>query len=146
MANSSAWSPTSHWIGTCSRRSCEKSCKASPAARAGTMDADGVCTERTPRGGADEDYAQDSGISEPPASAGRTAHAAARAGGEPGALRLSQTDGDPEERRLAGQSQADLSAVYRRWTDRADETTQEAGTAIAGGDAQGSAAQSEVEH
>jgi putative transposase len=41
--------------GTFSRRSCKKSCKASPPTRAGALDADGVRTEHAASVGADDD-------------------------------------------------------------------------------------------
>ena len=49
----------------------------------------------------------------------------------PGALRVSKADGYPEKRRLAGQSQAHLSALHRGWAYGADQITQEAGAAVA---------------
>ena len=82
------------------------------ATRARAVDTGSVRAERAPGGGAGEDHAQDLGIPEPTAASGWVAHAAARAGRKPGALRLSQADGDPEKRRLAGKSQAHLSALH----------------------------------
>ena len=51
-----------------------------------------------------------------------------------------------QERRLAGEPQAHLSALHRGWPDGAHQAAQEAGAAIAGSYTQGDAAQSEVEH
>jgi hypothetical protein len=110
------------------------------------MDTSGLCSERTPGGGADESHSKDLAIPEPTAFAGRSADAAARAGGEPGTLRVSKADGDPEERRLAGQSQAHLSALHRGWAYGAHQITQEAGAAVADSYTQGDAARSEMEH
>ena len=95
---------------------CKKSCKASPTARARAMDAGRLCPEWTSRGEADEHHTQDFALPDPAPSAGRTAHAATRAGGESCTLWLSTTDGEPEERGLAGKSQAHLSALHRGWT------------------------------
>jgi aryl-alcohol dehydrogenase-like predicted oxidoreductase len=75
------------------------------------VDAGGLCAERTPRGGADEYYAQDFALSEPPTSAGRFTHALARTGGEPRAVRLSAFDRDSEERRLAQPMQIALAGL-----------------------------------
>lgn len=59
----------------------QKSSKASSAARAWAVDTSGVRPERAPRGGADEDHAQDAGVPEQATSAGCAADAAARTGG-----------------------------------------------------------------
>ena len=59
---------------------------------------------------------------------------------------ISKTDGNPEERRLAGKPEADLSALHRGRAHGAHQGTQEAGAAITRTDAEGNAAQSEVEH
>jgi hypothetical protein len=75
----------------------QKSCKAPSAAGAWAMDTSGLCSERTPGGGADESHTKDVAIPEPTTSSGRSADAAARAGDEPGALRVSKADGDPEK-------------------------------------------------
>jgi putative transposase len=77
------------------------------------MDTSGLCSERTPGGGADESHSKDFAIPEPTTSSGRSAGAAARAGHEPGAFRVSKADSDPEKRRLAGQSQG----IYRLYTE-----------------------------
>lgn len=51
-----------------------------------------------------------------------------------------------EKRRLAGQSQAHLSALHRGWAYGADQITQEVGAAVADSYTQSDAARSEVEH
>jgi putative transposase len=80
----------------------QKSCKASPAARARAMDAGRLRPERTSRGEADEHHAQDFALPDPAPSAGRPAHAPARTGSTPSALRVSTADGDLEERGSGG--------------------------------------------
>ena len=48
------------------------------------MDTSGLCSERTPGGGADESHPKDFAIPEPTTSSGCSADAAARAGDEAG--------------------------------------------------------------
>jgi putative transposase len=115
----------------------QKSCKAPSAAGAWAMDTSGLCAERTPGGGADEGHSKDFAIPEPTTSSGCSADAAARAGDEPGAFRISKANSDLEKRRLAGQSQAHLSALHRGWAYGADQITQEAGAAVADSYTQG---------
>src|SRR5262249_3255286 len=135
--SSNGWWRIFHWTGTSCRRSWQKSSKASPAARAGALDPGGVRTERAPRGGADGHPAQNFALPQPAATTGRIADAAARTCREPSAVRLSQVDGDPEERGLAGESQADLSAVHRGRAHCPDQGTQEVGAARTSADAHG---------
>ena len=77
------------------------------------MDTSGLCSERTPGGGADESHSKDFGIPEPTDSSGRSADAAARAGGEPGTLRVSKADGEPEERGW----RVNPKRIYRLYTE-----------------------------
>jgi putative transposase len=72
----------------------QKSSKASSATRARALDPSGLRAERTPRGGADEDHAQDPGVPEPTTAAGRSADSATRTRSEPGAFRLPEVDRD----------------------------------------------------
>ena len=94
LRNSSGWSRISRWTGTSCRRSCKKSCKASSSTRAWALDADRLRAEHAAGVGADDDQSIDHELPEPARSAARAANADARAGGEPGALRLSTPDGD----------------------------------------------------
>jgi putative transposase len=81
--------PICRWTGTCCRRSSKKSCKASASARAGAVDPNRLCGEHASGGEADDDRSVDHDLPEPARSARRPADAAAPAGGEPGAVRLS---------------------------------------------------------
>ena len=77
------------------------------------MDTGGLRFERTSRGEAGEDYAQDFTLPQPPTFVGRFTHALARIGGKPGTVQLSAADRDCAQRRLAGESQR----VYRLYTE-----------------------------
>ena len=80
----------------------QKSCKASPSARTWAVDESRLCAEYTSGVGADDDQSVDDELPEPERSAARVANAAARAGGEPGAVRLPTADGAAQARRLGG--------------------------------------------
>ena len=99
----------------------QKSCEAPPAACARAVDSRRLCAEPTPSGGADEHHPQDSGIPQPTTAAGCFMDALARAGDEPGALRLPAADGDLPERGWARESQAHLSALHRGWSHGAHQ-------------------------
>ena len=113
MVSSSDWSRTSHSIATSCRRSCKKSCEASSSTRAWALDANRLRTEHAAGVGADDDQSVDDELPEPERSATCAANTAARAGSEPGAVRLSPPDGDAEARGLGGERKR----IYRLYTE-----------------------------
>ena len=79
-------------------------------------------------------------------SAGGAAGATAGAGRQPGALRLPPTDGAVEARGLGSEREADLPAVHRRGTDRANTEDEGTSAATASAAGAGRAQERKVEH
>src|SRR5215467_13695555 len=87
----------------CCRRSLQKSCKASGAARAGGVGTTSVSVQPETGGEADSDCTNDAALLSSQRSAGRFAGAIVGFGGQPGSLRLSQADCAVEARRMEGE-------------------------------------------